>query len=224
MKHTNRLIALIILFGVILSSCDSIVTANGKVLDSQTKLPVDSVSVSLGVIANTFTDSNGVFHLKKFLQGARYKEHLLFEKEGYQPLYIYNKSHNDVDVLLKKEAASFSPAIQKHWIKWFYYFNLWVLTPLSVFTFFFVIVKRRLRIKWAWLLGLLLLNFKILISYLDASIVDFSAINGPLFLAHYNSHPFAVQVALPLATVLFWILFFTKRELLLKHSASDPNG
>lgn len=221
MKRLSKLSMLVILLGMILPSCDSIVTANGKVLDAETKLPVDSVAVSLGVIANTLTDSNGVFYLKKFLMGARYREHLLFEKAGYQPQYIYNKSHQDVKVLLKKEVAPFSPAIEKHWLKWVYYFNLLALTPLTVFTFFFVIFKRGLRKKWIWLTGILLLNFKFLISYLDASVVDFSAINGPLFLAHYTTHPFAIEVALPLVTVVFWILFFLKRDLLLKAPASD---
>lgn len=214
MNRSFPLLGLILL--IFLSSCDSMISAGGKVLDAETKQPLDSVSVSLAKLQTTFTDSAGNFHISRIMYGSPYSEpHLLFERTGYKPAYIYKKSEKDITVYLQK-GVKFEPLISEKWIKNFFYLNKYFLTSIVIFTFFFVLFKTRLRRKALWLIGILTINLKFLISYLDAHIVDFKPFAPPLFFKHYWTHPFAVEIIIPIVTILFWYFYFFKRHLLTK--------
>jgi hypothetical protein len=85
-----KTIIIIVFVVTLFISCDCLVHIQGVVVDSKTRLPIDSVLVKGDVYCYTcdlediYTDSLGHFEYNSMVGGFCPKSTLSFEKEGYE--------------------------------------------------------------------------------------------------------------------------------------------
>lgn len=213
MKKEFLLLTFLVLF---LSSCDTFFHANGIVVDDETSKPIANAKIQVKGKTVFFTDSLGQYKIDRSFLGVAIKVELLVEKPGYIPVYIdcSKKSfvYNQEIIKMKRTSTSFVPKIPQSTVRTMYWFNLIVLSLFNFLTLLFVLFYRRLINKFLWVIAILLLNVTIHLLYLDGSIVDFSLINGPVYLAHYWTYPYTVKIILPIASIIFWIMFIFSRD------------
>ncbi len=104
----NKLL-LILVFGLFLTSCDCMQKANGVVLDSETKEPLDNVALGKYATVDTanpystrsFTDDKGQFDYSG-IGGGSCDFDLFFSKEGYELLKVGFQQTSDNDTVYLK--------------------------------------------------------------------------------------------------------------------------
>lgn len=218
MKNTFMLLTIAFL----LTSCDTKFDSKGLVVDKLTKLPIHNVKINIKELDSTYTDSLGRFVINKFVNGWAGDFEILLEKEGYKTRHINFETRNikrDSAVIELEKLASDSESycFDKKIISHIYYFNKYFLSFLNVLTILFLIIK---KIKWkiVWILGILLNNLTIWISYTDCSIIKFHFINGPIYWTHFGMNPYSFKIVIPIITLVFWTIYLIKKNVLIKET------
>lgn len=200
---------------ILLSSCDTFFHANGTVVDSETMEPIPHARIQVKGKDYFYTDSLGQYKIDRSFLGMSIKVDMMVEKSGYMPLYIdcSNKSFRHQNAVLRMVAVQkpFVPAIQQVWVRRMYWFDLVVVSIFNLFTLLFVLFRKRLLHRFAWVMALLFLNFSFDLLYMNAMPLNFSLLHGPFYLVHYWTHPYTVVIALPVVSLLFWYMFLYRR-------------
>ena len=111
-KYTSKLMICVTMFvATFFISCDCFVHIQGVVIDSKTRLPIDSVLVKENVSCDIcdrediYTDSLGIFEYVSMVGGFCPRSSLSFEKEGYKTkTKKYRNYYKDiVTVVLKRK-------------------------------------------------------------------------------------------------------------------------
>lgn len=216
-KEFLFLIFIVLLF----SSCDTFFQANGIVVDSETLKPIADAKIQVKGKSTFYTDSLGRYTIDRNFLGTAIKVELLVEKSGYDPVYIdcSKKSFNrqQETIKMKRALKPFVPIIPQSAVRVMYWFNLIVLSLFNLFTLMFVISYRGLLNKLLWVVAILLLNVTLHFLYLDGSIIKFSLLNGPIYLAHYWTYPYSVKIVLPIASLFFWIMFIFSKDSIVEY-------
>jgi hypothetical protein len=106
----NKLLLLVV-FGLFLNSCDCMQKASGVVLDSETKEPLDKVSLGKYAKENaansfsrrSFTDNKGQFDYSSTGGGFGSCDFdLFFSKEGYESMKVKIQQTSDNDTVFLK--------------------------------------------------------------------------------------------------------------------------
>ena len=210
---------------ILVSSCDTGISFNGRVIDKITNQPVAGVKISVKDQYFSITDSLGSYNFHKFHYGYLGFTEILFEKKGYKPVYFNldspGKKHFNEIIKLEKSEGNDSFAIDQKYVKAMFYFNRYVLTLFGLFTFIFVCVKKKISNRVYWLFGILLVNLTFYFSITDFNLVKFLFLNGPVYLSFWSYNPYSLKIVIPTASFLFWVLYFFKREIVIKGSEVD---
>ena len=207
----------------LLASCESTYRTGGMVTDSETGMALSGALVNYKNLDSTYTDASGRFRLEKSARGVILSGdvELVVEKKGYVPRYLRmaRETAQATDVIVKLTPSvngNGSARFSQQWVKRMFGFNLYVISFLNLFTLAFILF-RPIRWKWFWILSVFTLNSVLSSCYVDG-VTTFEIFHLPFFLANYASHPFTIRWVIPLATLLFWILFFKKPEWIRKAS------
>lgn len=218
MKKEFLLLTFVVL---IFSSCDTFFGANGIVVDSETLKPIADAKIQVKGQTTFYTDSLGQYKFVRNFLGTAIKVELLVDKSGYEPIYIdcskKSFSRDQETIKMKRAIKPFVPKLPQSAVRVMYWFNLIVISLFNFLTLMFVLFYRRLINKLLWVVAILLLNVTIHLLFLDGSIVDFSIINGPIYLAHYWTYPYSVKIVLPIASLFFWIMFTFSRDSIIEN-------
>lgn len=215
MKRILHLLAFV-LTGALLTSCDTGFFSTGQVIDKNTKQPIEAVRIDAKGFDTTFTDSAGKYEIQKFVCGYAGNLELLLEKEGYKSKHISFKSgieKNPVLIELEKSVDGKAVCVDRVWVKRLFHFNQYFFPLLNLLTLIFVAAKRNLRWKFAFIPGILLLNFYIQFSFTDFSFVGINYMIGLLWPFY---HPYSLSLVVPFATLLFWGLFLFRKNLIFR--------
>ena len=202
-------------------SCDTGWSSKGVVIDKSTGLPIENAKIDIRGFRFIYTNDSGWFKIDTMIYGNVGPLEVLVEKEGYKSKHLNFKS-DKVDMknarieMEKLEPPTAELCISRKWIPRFYYFNLYFLSLLNVSTIVFQIVKKRIKWRGLWILGIMLFNLALFISFTDCSIASFRIINGPIFLTHYWVYPYSVKVVIPIFTLMFWGIYLMNRKLICK--------
>jgi hypothetical protein len=214
----KNILALLFL-SIFLASCDKIYHSEGLVIDELTRLPIDSVKISIKELDSTYTDQSGRFGINKLVNYWSGDFEILLEKRGYKTKHInFETFHlmrdSAIIELEKSENSSENICISRETVSRMYYFNMYFISLLNILTLLFLIIKK-IRWKILWIIGILLLNLTIFISFTDCSIIKWSIINGPVYLTHFWIYPYSVKIVIPIMTITFWIIFLTNKSVLI---------
>lgn len=205
---------------LILSSCDTVFDSRGVIIDSATAKPVDHARIIVKGFDTIYSDSAGKFKIQKIISGVWTQREIMIEKNGYIPKYVnFNNDmydHDSAVIKLQPAKEAFKPVLPRKAVKFMYWFNKIVLSLFNVFTLIFIIFKKGIRKKYLWIIGVLFLNFTFYFLYLDLSLSRFRPINGPIYLTNYWMYPYSVKIVIPVITIAFWILYFFKRNWIMK--------
>ena len=215
MKKFNQLFTLVAIC-VCFISCDSGISFNGKVVDKNTHQPISGVRISIKDRDTTFTDSIGKHKYGKMFYGSFGDNEILLEKDGYQAKHLniskQRQQQFNAVVELEKSKGTAVYSIDRKYLKAMFYFNKYVLSLLNVLTLIFVSLKKKIEYRSVWIIGILLLNLTLFYSFTDFSLVKYHILNGPVYLTHYLVHPYSLKIVIPVATILFWVIYLIKRE------------
>lgn len=210
MAITN--ILLLIMMFLLLMSCDTGFHSKGVIIEKVTQLPIDSVKINIKGLGLTYSDSLGHYEIDTVINKNAGALELLLEKEGYVTRHItFDKTgikRDSAVIALERTANSTgSYCINSKYVAWMFYFNKYVLSLINILTLLFLIIKKKIKWRLAWIIGVLLCSFTLFISYTDCSIVKFYVLNGPIYLTHFWVHPYSVKIVMPIATIAFWVFY-----------------
>ena len=215
MKKLNLLFITIIVC-VLLSSCDTGVSFNGQVVDKNTHKPIAGVRINVKDRDTTFTDSIGNYKYSRMMYGMFGDIDIMLEKKGYKAKHINLSAGNtpriDAVIELQKSDATTVNSVDRKYVKTMFYFNKYVLSLLNVLTLLFIIIHKKVEYRLVWILGILLFNLTFFFSYTDFSLVKYLLLNGPVYLTHYWVYPYSLKFVIPIATILFWVLYLFKKD------------
>jgi hypothetical protein len=204
-----------------LISCDSGLNSSGVVVDKKTRLPIDSVTINVKNLYSVYTDSMGKYKIDTTIYGHVVYLEILLSKQGYKTKHVdfkndkIKKSNAIIEMeILEDSTEEFCFDLKQ--VSQMYYFNKYFISLINILTLFFLILKKRVKWKLIWILGVFIFNFTIFISFVDCSIMDFKPINGPIFLTHYWHYPFSIKIVFPIASIAFWSAYLINKRLLLK--------
>jgi hypothetical protein len=199
-------------------SCDTLFYSKGVVIDKSTGKPVDSVRISIRNLDTCFTDSLGRYEIRKFIAGGVGDFEILLEKDGFKPKHVnFNADKvNPLDAVIELTQSEGKPkmAINRVWVKRVFRMNNYFFPLLTLFTFLFVALKKKIRRKLLWIAAVLILNLYLQISITDLSIKDIGLHFG---LFPFFWHPYSVGLLLPFGTLLFWGFYFFRNNLVVKN-------
>ncbi len=206
----NAVLLLLIFF--LLISCDTGFHSKGVVIDKATQLPIDSVKVNIKGLGFTYSDSLGRYEVDTVIKRYAGALELLLEKEGYAVRHItFNSSDMKKDsalIVLEKAAnRSGDYCVNRKYVSWMFYFNKYVLSLINILTLLFVVIKKRIKWRVVWIIGVLLFNVTLFVSFTDCSIVKLYFLNGPVYLTHFGLNPYSVKIVVPVVTIVFWIIY-----------------
>jgi hypothetical protein len=215
MKKIKLLFTLVVI-SLLLSSCDQGVSFNGEVIDRITQKPIQGVSINIRNWDTTYTDSLGIYKFSKTHYGYFGDIEILLKKDGYKTKHLnlttQNERKTDEVIKLEKSNGKFANRIDQKYQIIMFYINKYFMSLLNLLTLLFVAFHKNTLYRFNWIIGILFLNLTLYFSITDLHLVNFHLINGPIYLQHYNWHPFSLKIVFPGASILFWILYFAKRE------------
>jgi len=200
----------------ILSSCLSPSHIEGVVIDQNTSSPIDSAQITLEESNTVFSDSLGRFEL----YGSFWtKFKILVEKKGFQPKYINsadeNSNFNKTKVIKLQQTNKVNkPSLSKNQLRFINSLIKITFSILNIFTLIFILINSEIRWQYIWITGILFINLIFNLLYMDFNLISFEIIHAPFFLAGYWNNPYSLNIAVPIISVAFWILYFSKRNLI----------
>jgi len=211
----KRILGLVIL-SFFLSSCLSPSHLECVVIDQNTFLPVDSAQITLEESITVFSDSLGRFEI----YGSFWtKFEILVEKKGYQPKYI-NSAEGDSNfnktkvIQLQQTHKVYKPFLSKNQLRFTNSLVKIVFSLLNVFTLIFILINSEIRWQYIWITGILFINLVFNLLYLDYNLISYEIIHAPFFLTGYWNNPYSLKIAVPIISIVFWILYFSRRNLI----------
>ena len=211
----NRILGLIIL-SFILSSCLSPSHYEGVVIDQNTLAPIDSAQITSEESYTVFSDSLGNFELYgSFLTDFE----MLIEKKGYQPKFITSGKGDYVStktnmIHLQRTQKIYKTALPRNQLRFLNSLLKIAFSVLNVLTLLFILVKAEIRQRYLWFTAIVFLNLVFNFLYLDFSLLNFEIIHAPFFLTGYWNNPYSLKIAVPIVSIIFWILYFASRNLI----------
>jgi hypothetical protein len=215
MKKLNLLFITAVIC-VLMSSCDTGVSFNGQVVDKNTHQPIAGVRINVKDRDTTFTDSLGKYTYSRMMYGLFGDTEILLEKEGYKTKHLNlstgKAQRKDAVIELQKSDATTANSIDRKYVKTMFYFNKYFLSLLNVLTLLFIAINKKIKYRVAWIAGILLLNLTFFFSFTDFSLIKYHILNGPIYLTHFKMYPYSLKFVIPIATILFWVLYLVKKE------------
>jgi hypothetical protein len=216
-----RLLGLFIIL-ILVVSCDTGFNSKGLVIDKSTQLPIDNVKIDIKGKGTTYTDSLGYYKIDTMIYGYAGNLEILLNKDGYKTKHVNFKTdkiemNNALIELEKLGKSTVHFCIEKKRISQLYYFNMYFISLFNLLTLLFLLFKKKIRGKILWILGVILFNLTILISFTDCSISDFKLINSPIPLTHYWIHPYSIKIVIPVFAIIFWGIYLIKKKALFKN-------
>ncbi|MCK3685931.1 carboxypeptidase-like regulatory domain-containing protein [Maribellus sp. YY47] len=223
MKILNRFFIPVLAL-LLLTSCDTLFSSKGKVIDKDTHEPLSGVTVNFKNIDSVYTDTAGYYTFHKVLFGYTGSLEMLLSKEGYKSRHISFRSgkadpQNMLIEMERRETTQSDRVFEPRWVSMMYYINMYVISLLNVLTLLFVIFKKGIKRKALWICAIVLLNPTFFLSVTNGNISQFLPLNGPVFLAHFATYPFSLKIVLPLGTLLFWVLYVWLRNKLIREKS-----
>ncbi len=83
MKILNRFLIPVFVL-LVLTSCDTLFSSKGQVIDKETRQPLSEVKINMKNIDTVYTDSAGYYSYRKVMHGSAGALEMLLSKEGYQ--------------------------------------------------------------------------------------------------------------------------------------------
>lgn len=205
-----------------LISCDTGFHSKGLVIDKMTRLPIDSVTINIKNLDSVYTDCMGKYEIDMMIYGYAGELEILLSKQGYRTKHVnFKKDKIEKDnALIEMEILENSTeeyCVDLKRISQIRFFNKYFISLINILTLLFLILKKRVKWRILWILGVLILNFTIFISFVDCSMMDFKPINGPVFLTHYWHYPFSIKIVIPITSIAFWSIYLINKILLFKH-------
>lgn len=204
-------IVILILFVVLILavSCDTKFYADGLIVDKTTKFPLEQVMISVKTLDTIYTDSYGKFHIDTFIHRYAGDFEILLTKEGYKTTHInFSKiQRTKKEYLFEMEKLQNYEApccLNRQRVRQMYYFNKFFLSAFNVLTIVFILFRRKLKWRFFWIAGILILNPTFFVSVADCSLMSLKILNGPIYLTHFSFYPFSVMIVLPVFPLLFW--------------------
>lgn len=216
---TMKKILSIFTFCLLLTSCDRSFLISGEVLDQSDGKPISNAKVFSSEMKATYTDSLGKFIINRFGPGSMSdKKELLVEKQGYKSKYIdlssYHSNLQDIKIRLITANQVQKDCFNRSYVFKFYIFNLIFTNLLAIFTLGFIIIKK-VKFRWYWVLLILCINIVLKLNWFNGT-WDIDIVELPFFLKDYIYYYFTIKIVIPLSIIVFWILFFTKKDAILQ--------
>jgi len=213
----KRQTLLLLIIPMLLCSCDYVFHSEGIIMNKETLNPIDSAIIFIKDIDSVYSDSSGRFKIDKIMSGTGTDFEILVEKKGYLPVYLnYSERSDSNNTLIKMQSTDkeFKPFFPRKLVRFSYYTNMVVWSIFNVFTMIFILSNKNLRKRFLWIIGILIFNLTFYFLFLDGTISKFSIINGPFYLTHYWMHPYSIKVGFPIVSILFWVFYKIKPELI----------
>jgi len=213
----KRLLGLVIL-SLILSSYDPPLShLGGVVIDKNTSVPIDSAQITIMESYLLYTDSTGVFE-KIRMRGIGSGLEMLVEKKGYQPKFfnfsegVYNP--DSTIIKLQPTINVYKPALSQNQLRFINSLIKIVFSLINVITLIFILVKAEIRWRYIWIIGILFINLIFNLLYFDFNLISYEIIHAPFFLEGYWNNPYSLKITVPIISIVFWILYFSRRNLI----------
>ena len=213
-------IFLILLFS--LSSCFSPSHSEGVIIDLNTSLPIDSAQITVQELYTVYTDTQGQYEIFGNW-GLLTDLELLIEKKGYKTTY-FNVSestydlNNNVIIKLQPTTKEYKPVLAQNKLR---FINTLIKIVFSLFnaaTLIFILFQSKIRRKFLWITGIILINPAFRFLQFDYSLLDYEILNGPFYLFNYWNYPYSLIIAVPAISMVFWIIYRMKRKWILEKS------
>lgn len=211
----KRVLGLAILSFIISSYDPPHFHLEGVIVNKNTLVPIDSALLTVRESTMQYSDSIGSFQIDQMGGGSDFE--ILIEKKGYQPKFIdlskvaYNQ---DMTVIkLQPTDKVYTPALIRNQLRFLNSLIKIVFSFLNAFTLIFVLVNSRIRWRYIWITGILFLNMIFNLFYLDYSVLSYEIIHAPFFLTGYWNNPYSLKIAVPIVSIVFWILYLSKSNL-----------
>jgi hypothetical protein len=212
----KRILGLVIL-SVILSSYDPPhFRVKGVIVDNNTLAPLDSVLITVRESTMLYTDSLGGFKIEQMGGGSDFE--ILVEKKGYEPKYLnFSNENNDLDssaIKLQPTNKVYNPLLSRNQLRFINSLIKIAFSLLNIFTLIFILINSEIRWQYIWITGILFINLIFNLLYLDFNLISYEIIHAPFFLAGYWNNPYSLKIAIPVVSIIFWILYFLRRNLI----------
>lgn len=221
----KRILGLVVLSFILSSYDPPHFYVKGVVIDQLSLVPIDSASVSVREYAVLYTDSLGGFIIEQMGGGSDFE--LLVEKKGYEPKYlnfsIGNHNSDSTTIQLQPTNKVYKPALSRNQLRFINSLVKIVFSLLNVFTLIFIFINSGIRWQYIWISGILFINLVFNLLYLDFNLISYEIIHAPFFLTGYWNNPYSIKIAVPIISIVFWILYFTKRNLIKEYTLEIRN-
>lgn len=222
----KRILGLVILSFILSSYDPPRYHIGGTIVDQTTSIPIDSALLSLRERTWLYSDSLGKFEFTEMGGGSDFE--MLIERKGYEPKYIeFSVKNNDLEntvIKLQPTNKVYKPALSQNQLRFINTLIKIVFSLLNVFTLIFIFVNDKIRLRYLWISGILFLNLIFNLLYLDYSLLSYEIIHAPFFLTGYWNSPYALKIAVPIVSFAFWILYFSKRNLIKEYTLEIRNN
>lgn len=212
----KRILGLVILSFILSSYDPPRYQIGGIIVDQITSIPIDSALLSVRESTWLYSDSLGKFEFAEMGGGSDFE--MLIERKGYEPKYIeFSVKNNDLEntvIKLQPTNKVYNPAFSRNQLRFINTLIKIAFSLLNVFTLIFIFVKDKIRLRYVWILGILFLNLIFNLLYLDYSLLSYEIIHAPFFLTSYWNNPYSLKIAVPIISIVFWILYFSWRNLI----------
>jgi hypothetical protein len=212
----KRILGLVILSFILSAYDPPHFFLKGVVVDKITLRPIDSALISVREYSSQYSDSSGSFTIKQMGGGSDFE--VLFEKKGYEPKF-YNFSNRNYDsdsttIKLQPTNTVFKPALSQNQLRFINTLIKIAFSLLNVFTLIFILINAEIRWQYIWIAGILFINLIFNLLYLDLNLISYEIIHAPFFLSGYWNNPYSVKIAVPIISIVFWILYYFRRNLI----------
>lgn len=217
----KRITGLIILSFILSSYDPARIHLQGEIIDKNISAAIDSAKISIRESTSLFTDSLGSFNIVQLFSGFE----ILVEKKGYQPKYInFSKEKYDMEniiIMLQPTTKEFKSRLSQNELRFLNTLIKIIFSLFNAFTLIFILFKSKIRLKFLWLSGIILINPVFRFLYSDYRLLDYEILNGPFYLFNYWNYPYSLIIAIPAISMVFWIQYLMKRNWI--QEKSQPN-
>ncbi len=186
----------------------------GVIVDHNTSNQISKARISLSENVVLYTDSSGNFKLDRV--GSLDSQEMLVEKNGYQPKFIdFSKEKYDMGnavIKLQPTTKAYEPLFSQNALRLINTLIKIVFSLLNVSTLIFILFQSGIRRRLLWIAAIMIINPAFRLFYLDFSLLKFEIVNGPLYLFNYWNNPYSLLIAIPLISMVFWVLYLLRRD------------
>ena len=186
----------------------------GVIVDHNTSNPITKARISLSENVVLYTDSSGNFKLDRV--GSLDSQEMLVEKNGYKPKFIdFSKEKYEMGnavIKLQPTTKAYKPRFSQNALRLINTLIKIAFSLFNAFTLLFILFQKRIRRQLLWILGIMIINPAFCLLYFDFSLINFKIINGSFYLFNYWNNPYSLLIAIPLISMVFWILYLIKRD------------